>query len=395
MKIGTSTSYLLAIVLLALGWALFSRHNSARLRQSIQVSGEGFELIAVTHRGEPFRKGTLLECLLEPLIPTGGVGAGGFQLRKPEQFNEWADSPLTAWLVYRGTNIQPGLTPPLFGARVVAANSSGRSIENPLPSVRRAQSNELLISVPLFAFPRDQDRIRLHFSPPAKDEADRKWATFEIKNPFREAPAVWTPEQLPKPKVTAGETVILQSLTVDPVACRFQPPGPGWDVPHCSIQDPEGNLFQSSLKSWNSKEPEIKRGFTWTLETNQPWRIQATFVRTTNFAAADMRTLRLAANAPETTLTNSSGQVCSCTFEGGSIRVAGKAGNGPPYWIITAATNVASGRPLEFFMIDVWSGVTGGSISKFWPLRDGCTNVVIEFADPKVVTAEWYVAPHP
>lgn len=353
-----------------------------------------FDLIEVTRRGEPFRKGSSVERLLGNRIPAGGVAIGGLQLRRPELITPWEDSPLTVWLLYRGTTIRSGVLPPLFGSRVLAENSTGRQIENPLPSIHLAAPNESLISIPLFAFPRDEHEIRLRFSPPATNEAAREWLTFKIENPYPSSPKSWPTEQLPKTNVVHGETVVLRNLKIDPVKCEFELPGPGWTISHCSIQDSEGNLFQSSGRHWNSNLPALLWcDFTYTLETNRPWSVEATFVRATNFATSDKRTVRLAQNVHGAAITNQIRQVSDFFFDGTSINLAGKPGEGPPQWIITAATNVDNGFPIRFFMDAVWFGITGGSITKSWPLEGQCTNLIIEIADPKTFTANWYVDP--
>ena len=385
----------LAAILIVLGGAFFNARKAIHRRQSAEMASGEFELLEVTRRGEPFRAGSSLERLLDKVIPAGGVAIGPVQLRKPEQFTPWEDAPLVAWLLYRGTNIGRRGTSPFFGARVVAENSAGRQIENPLPLVVRARSNEVLISLPLVAFPRDESRIRLRFSPPATNETSREWVSFGIDNPLPVALARWAPEPLPKTNIVEHESAVLERLTVHPVVCQFKLPGPGWIVPQCSIQDAEGNVFRSSTSSWNQNVPEvISRSFTYTLETNLPWRIEATFLRATNFAPSDLRIVRLAANAAPVAITNRLGLVCDCLFDGRALSIFGRANDGPPTWLVVTATNRDSGRALKLEMDAQSSGITGRPIGKFWtPIEINCTNIVLQLADPKGFTTEWFVDP--
>jgi hypothetical protein len=291
-------------------------------------------------------------------------------------------------------SIRQGILPPLFGSRVLAENSAGRQIENPLPSIRRALSNELLISIPLFAFPRDEPQIRVRFSPPVTNESAREWITFTIENPYPATPKNWSVEPLPKTNVVRDEMVILKDLKINPVSCEFELPGPGWTISHCSIQDTDGNLFSSSGRHWNQNVPKVLWcDFSYSLETNSPWSIEATFVRATNFTTGDKRNVRLSLNVRGATITNRIGQVSDLLFNDTSIDIAGKPGDGPPQWIITAAANLDNGHPIEFVMGANWIGVTGGPMVKSWPIDDQCTNLMVQFADPKSFTANWHVDP--
>jgi hypothetical protein len=259
------------VILSAGGFLLLWRPSERRIQQVNSRHG-AFRVIDVTRRGEPFRSGSPLERVLRVVLPNQGLSVGDFQLRKPVEFAQWQDAPLTVWLLYRGTNIRQGVTPPLFGSRVVAENSAGRQIENPLPLIRGRLSNELLISVPLFAFPRDQKTIHVRFSPPAESEMSREWINFEINNPFRNKPERWVRQGLPATNVVEGEQVVLRQMSINPVICDFELPGAGWHVSHCSIRDPEGNAYQASSTRRNSKSPhELQRGFAYSLETNMPW----------------------------------------------------------------------------------------------------------------------------
>jgi hypothetical protein len=388
-------AYLFVVITLLIGGLFLAFLRSGdRYQQPAQTAGGRFELLDVTLRGEPFRSGSPLQQLFKDAIPNHGLSFGEFQLRKPEEFTEWQDAPLTVWLRYRGTEIRQRITPPIFGARVLAENSRGRQIENSLPSVRRSSSNEVIISVPLVAFPRDEDKIIVRFSPPQTNEASREWINFEIDNPFQREPARLVPQSLPRTNIVDGERIVLNDLSINPVVCDFELPGEGWLVPQCSIEDPEGNKLHASSARWKTSLPlKLQRGFALSLETNLPWRVEATFVRATNFAPADLRTLRLTAGGAEIALTNRSGEVSKCRLSEDALRIEGTAGDPPPQWIVTTATNLDTGRALKFFMDAQWTGVTGGAWSKYWALEGVATNVTVQLADPKTLYSEWCVDP--
>jgi hypothetical protein len=80
------------------------------------------------------------------------------------------------------------------GSHLVAANNSGRAIENAPLRPWRWSSNELIMCVPLKAFSRDEKKLRVLIQPPpdieSLRETNRAWAEFECANPLRRSRAL-------------------------------------------------------------------------------------------------------------------------------------------------------------------------------------------------------------
>jgi hypothetical protein len=175
--------------------------------------------------------------------------------------------------------------------------------------------------------------------------------------------------------------------------CDFQLPSAGWTISHCTIEDPEGNVFKCAGTRWRTNRlAEISKVSIWGLETNHPWRVKARLVNTNKVSPLGP-SLVFGAQGQSFLLTNKLGQVSTCEFHGTSISIAGREGDGAPLWIIVGATNVDTGRPLRFFAGEFWSGLTGGSMRKLWPVEDDAAKVAIHLADPESFVAEWIVDP--
>jgi hypothetical protein len=252
------------------------------------------------------------------------------------------------------------------------------------------------MSIPLPAFPRDQKTVILKLSPPVERGMKRRWIDFEFQNPFISPGPVWTAPSAPITNRMGGSEFVLTSAAANKIT--FKVPADDWSISDCRMADNEGNKFGFSGAEW-PKEGTAKIRFSYWLELNRVWRVQATFVkdgarkrREVKFAKEERRTVRLGPNVPEVTLTNGAGELFLCRLTNNALQVHNPQGVGRPYWVVLSATNENS-EAIAIARTSAWMSGHGGSEIQVWHLPKTCTVLNLELACPPVLTGVFMVMP--
>ena len=170
---------LFAVAVLAL---LMLLHN-ARRREIPVGGGRSVEWLGVTAGTNRLRYRTPLQMLLGYFVPSGGVAIAGLYFPAPEIVAGFEDVDATAWVTVHGTGVSPqGFNFYWEGSEVITSNRTGRQFSLPPPQPFRTDSNQVVLSIPLTAFPRDQKTVILKLSPPVEPGMKRLWIDFEFEN---------------------------------------------------------------------------------------------------------------------------------------------------------------------------------------------------------------------
>ena len=386
--------------------------------QRIQFSPEtSLEFLGVTIGTNAFIYGNSLEKILGDRIPAKGLNLGPFKLRRPGRYVVDTDgAPLAARILIRGPREHFG---EWFSrdSKVITANSSGRQLENPNPLPSLSNSNEMLLTVPLFAFPRDEREVRLRLSPSRNGSAERRWIEFRFPNPFRQPPAEWKPTPLPITNVAGGGQFILHQQLSNPTRLIFLLPSKGWRLAECKIHDPEGNLYRSRRLDNAVSDFKTVMPFTHSFERDRIWKVTASFVaasvNTNQFGPRydvaqidsdqDLR-FHIAANT-ELALTNRTGTTYSCTFDGQNlaIRNATNHAEQTPFIILSATDDLR--RDVNFVSNfdylrpprrppggQTWQ-IGGTPILPIQLQQHRVTNISVYLVAPKTVETVFYIDP--
>ena len=416
--------------------------------QRIHLSAEtSVEFLGVTVGTNAFIHGNLLEKILGDRIPAKGLTLGPFNLRRPRTYTvNTDDAPLAARILIRGPleQLEQWFTRDLT---VIAANSAGRELENPPPvpfSTFPGASNEMLLTVPLFAFPRDERNVRLRLTLLRRRSAERRSLQFKFPNPFpRPPPAQWQPATLPITNVAADAQFILQQFS-DPTRLTFLLPK-GWRPTECKIEDSEGNFHRarlpeayisdsqtgSALIAAARADQQMPDGyvtstktvvpFRHSLERDRVWKITATFVAASINAIPagprydvaridsghDLR-FQIPVNT-KLTLTNSAGATYTCTFYGDTLSIMNATNNTEKtHFVILSATDDLH-RDVNFtfgpenFRRPGFAVPAGGQTWRIagtpnFPIRVQpytTTNLSLYLVVPKTVETVFYIHPTP
>jgi hypothetical protein len=358
------------------------------------------ELVGVTVGTNEFLEGTALAKLLNRRIPPAGFQFAGMTLRRPFRYNA-GNAPVTAWVRLRGDLTSQNFAYYWDGSKVFAKNKSGREIANPSARPHRTSSNEVLLGVELYAFPRDEEKVIVEIWPPVGAGVKAEVAKLEFTNPLPGRTEHWVAGKTPLTNFSGGEKFVLLGMQLNPTYAQFELPSQDWSIPEARITDEEGNSF-----SWSrSEKPFLDRvdmGFQWSLEPDRIWRVDAKCVATYQFPDSrrgfdpdETRIAMLTLNGPEVTITNQDHEVFYCAFKGNEIGIRKKVGFDRPYWIVVGATNEMS-KAVTVEGGSSWMGWTYGPKEQKWAVRQSGTagtNLVVQLACPKVLNVEFYVKP--
>jgi hypothetical protein len=377
--------------------ALLVLLRTAQTREIPNGGGRSVEWIGVTTGTNRLRYGNPFQKVLGYFVPSGGVAIAGLYFPSPEILTSFDDVDGTAWLTVHGTGVSPqGFNYYWEGSEVITSNRTGRWFSLTPPQPFRTDSNQVVMSIPLPAFPRDQKTVILKLSPPVERGMKRRWIDFEFQNPFSSPGPVWTAPSTPITNRMGGSQFVLTSAAANKIT--FKVPADDWWISDCRIADNEGNKFGFSGAEW-PKEGTAKIRFSYWLELNRVWRVQATFVkdgarkrREVKFAKEERRTVRLGPNVPEVTLTNGAGELFLCRLTNNALQVHNPQGVGRPYWVVLSATNENS-EAIAIARASAWMSGHGGSEIQVWHLPKTCTVLNLELACPPVLTGVFMVMP--
>ncbi len=403
------TKGVIGLTLLAAVAAIFATWHLNREQVVDYPNGLQIRWMGITTGTNGFEYGSPGERFLNTLklIPAKGLTFGGLKFQRPRQLTPFDnDAAVTAWI-----HVRLPVGGPLYdfgyywtGARVIAENGT-RKIENAAPRPYVTSRDEVVLAIPLRAFPRDSAKVHLRILPPPGNSNDPPWKTnrveerwtdFQFRNPdFREH-ARWPRQEAPVTNQVQDISVVLTSAAVGLESwVRFQLSEPGWYLAECRVRDDEGNL---SL--WNgTMQPGTNQAavrFNFPLETNRVWKVEPVFVRLKEypgsrpqeFRTGDLRTVELRAAAPEVEMIDEQQTKYLCHFDGREIRVRRESGDDRPHLFIKSA--VEAGKAVSFEG-GYWSGRTFGPKVQIWSTTAKATNVTVTFVCPKVVRMEFYV----
>jgi hypothetical protein len=421
-----------------------SSSKSAQLPNGLRM-----ELLSVTKGTDVFLDGSPLERALGDILPSKGVHLGAFHLNRPRPTRSWEEAPLTAWVSLQGPGlVQSDFTSRRAGLRVIAASKSGREIENPPGLPMRLSVTEVLLSIPLRAFPRDARTIQLRILPPEyTDEieqtllpgplrerrlvqdraAERPWVQFEFSNPIHQPVEHWHPSALPITNQIDDLTIVLTELhpgrsksfrslispQIGPADLSFRLSSRNWQIPECIIRDEESNSFShTSMRLLRDRSPpvEFKGQFEYSLEPDRTWKIQAKLIRApqfpfnspgspplrlTDFPDYERMTAEVVAHGPEVRMTNSLGDAYFCYLAGPEVYVRKETGLDLPYVVLIDAAN-ENMAAVSFDRGVSWAGRPNERKLQRWSMGSSApasTNLTLHFAAPKVVTTVFYAKP--
>ena len=387
----------------------------ASQRQRVEFAdGLSLEWMGLTEGTNALWDGSLIEQMLGERIPAQGFDLGSLKLRRPASLRSHEeDAPLTAWIGVKGAG-RKGNEFRFYweGSKAITANSSGREIAIPPARPYRtgvSVTNETILRIPLYAFPRDERTVRLRVSPPADDDEERRWAEFEFENPFfgKVTPS-WKAAALPITNVVGSQEFVLKYVRAVPPQVVFLMPSENWYAPELYIADEEGNRTARTGRRTRTNGREQTVDFDYGLEPNRIWKISATFVGASSKALMGFhdvdesdfpseRFLISLTAGGEAWLTNASGTKYRCRFDGKTVSIGKPGAREIPYFVVLGATNGADQvvrRDLEPMLSSALSWRSDGSERvQVWSPGQPCTNLVLHLALPEVVTTEFYVRP--
>jgi hypothetical protein len=390
-----------AIVLLSIVGAVALLILPFRTQVAEFPNGLTLRFLGVTEGTNLFKDGSPLEKLLGNVIPQTGLRIGSWNLQRPRQAFPRGEADLNAWVLVR----QAGLDLNQFkyyweGSKVIATNASGRGFENPPTRPARISSNEVLLTIPLLAFPRDQSSFRLRIRAPNITGEAERWAEFKAPNPFRGTLATWDIRPLPATNLIDGDAFVVLRAQSKPTQIEVQLPSTNWHMPECRIFDQENNSF-----SWNRmsgpREGRVVVEFDYGLEGNLPWRMAATFVRSPTvrtdtppgrFPDFEQQQVTIMSAGPEVQFTNQVGSVYHAQFDGRQLGIRPQAGEKRPYFVLLGATN-EQGQAVHFDGGTSWSGRPHGPKRQQWYATKPESRVDLTVACPKSVETEFHFKP--
>lgn len=391
-------------------WSLAARRPRVNFGDGLSL-----EWVGITEGTNALSDGSLVEQLLGDLIPAQGWELSSLKVRRPTALRSYEeDAPLTAWIRLKGPALQRN-NRNYFGyywdgSRAATANDSGRQIEIPPPRPFGGRStNETIIYIPIYAFPRDEKKVRLKILPPRDVRGESRWAEFEFENPFYGKFSRLKASPLPITNVIGEHEFILREVRTNPTEMVFIMPTTNWYGAESYISDEEGNRTARMGRRTRSKGREQTVELKYSLEPNRTWKISATFVGASlnasmgsadvdesEFPAAQQFLLSLSVGS-EAWLTNTIGTTYRCRFDGETVSIGKPGARELPYFIVLGATNRADqkvGRRLQPMAGSALSWRSSGPERvQIWRLGQTCTNLMLHLALPTVVTTEFYVRP--
>ena len=388
---------LFSVLTVLVGLALLFAPLSGR---SVAVT-EGLTLhwLALTVGTNSFQEGNPLEKLLGDRIPAKGFGLGALKLHRPLSHRPpETTAPLTAWIRATGPGLQEMQYQLYRGFKVMTANSSGRELEHPPAMACQVASNEVLLAISLYAFPRDEGTVRLRIAPPLDNKQERRWAEFEFENPLGATNHHWRLERLPITNEVGSDRFVLFNVLTNPTRLIFHAPSKGWFLSQCTIWDDEGN--RSAMSSGGYGEREIAVTFAYPLEANRPWKVSAGFTRAPphhrllelgQFTPEDWLRVQVDTSATYVSVTNTAGTVYRWRFDGQQLSAWNATDPAKkPEFVMMSATNEL-GREVKF-LDTAWMS-RGTNVTQVWSTREQAASLVVELGVPKAASLDFYVRP--
>jgi hypothetical protein len=415
---GKWIAFSIAVLIASLIAAFVLFGGNPRKHQTFEFSdGTRARLLGVSLGTNEFLEGSFLEKTFAKQIPPGGLEFLGFKLQRPISRGPIdPQAPLTAWVLLSEipTSPAPALfgRPPRYGrahhlwgnTRIMTANSEGREFENPFATPYSISTNQMVLAVPLYAFPRSHPNFSLRIFPPRNLGWTDENAEFELRNPFRGPHPQWAAGPIPSTNQFDDLTTVLAECSPSPVEVRFELSSIGWHLTECKLYDEEQNVRSKDSHSLAGRV--IWARFEHGLETNRIWKVEAKFARgpgllpwresrhhpsstaPAEYPEDELITLQVNATGPPVKIVSSAGVDYSCSFNGRELFIQRENGLDRPYFIVLGATNEMGQR--------VVFGNHSWSISnpmQRWSTQDPATQLNLQLASPKIVTAEFYVYP--
>jgi hypothetical protein len=392
---------LLCVLALLIAFAIpLARHSRRRI--VTLPNGVTIEFLGVTVGTNRLPHGFLLQRILANHIPPQGLKLGPWYIPSPVFLNGFYEADAHAWLLVSGPNIQ-GLHFYWDGSEVVTSNRFGRQLSIPTAQPFSPNTNGSVLHIPLVAFPRDDRTAIVRFSPPAEKAEPRTWLEFEFSNPFFKSSPPPPAKIPPFPPLNRfnGEDFILSSASDHHVI--FTLPSKQWQIPYCRLSDLEGNSALSSRTEGPRDDGTVRVWFDHTLETNRPWRVEATFVHgdsiyepTTDFPPEQLRTAHITPTQPAS-LTNLSGENFTISLgRYNQLMIQSPNRAGLPCWAILSATN-ENNQPVNLSNGFNWTynQPGSGSLIQISSLPSSASTLDLKLACPPSFTAEFFVVPQP
>ena len=381
------------------------RHRVVTLPDGLSI-----EFLGVTVGTNRLPYGSPLQRILANHIPQG-LKLGPWTIPPPTFLSRWDETDAHAWLVVRGLNRLSRRN--WFDSKVVTSNRFSRQISIPTLAASfspNASMNEVVLDVPLVAFPRNDHTAILRFSPPTKKE-ERLWIEFPFRNPLFTAGSAWTPPPPPVTNRFDGQEFILSSASdsrdqriaraVGTGHVVLTLPSSDWQIPYCRLFDNEGN---SARKSWieGPRNGKVTVWFDHSLETNRPWRVEATFARGFGpprpdrlYSPEQLRTAHLTAAQPAT-LTNNAGEVFTLKIDARNLFIESPDRLAIPCWAILSAKD-ENNIPLYLSQSSEWESIHPGSgaLTQTAHLDRPCSSIDLRLACPPSFTTQFFVFPEP
>lgn len=403
---------------LLFGAAFLAATKNRGNRPIVLPGGSSLRLVGITVGTNAFLWGTKIERVLGNLIPPRGLHWRGFSLNKPILARPIGprveNSSLVVWVNFRtrsnAANFFANYPGPLRDFRLFAANSSGRQIENPtklFPNIVNQTGG--LVGIPLTAFPRDEKEILLrlyHWDSKVRWNRDE----WRVANPMPAKAANWTPQRLPATNRLEGSEIALADVTIEkeifhgrvvPRGARFYfklarlgPLPANWTIDDCLIQDAEGNFLRTSRRSVNKKE--VWTDSAWaeadqSLEIDRVWKVELTLVQSEGFTDDQMLQFRIGAGQSQQ-LTNASGKVFSCLFDGSRLEIGELAGRSERQRLAVIDAKDGDGQPRPTDRIE-WRTSLGRFTHQSWYFARSASSLEVTLAFPKLVQTDFYVRP--
>ena len=183
----------LAILVLVVAGGIFIYLN--RPQKVSFANGMTLEWMGTTLGTNMMMEGSMVQKLLARVMPANGITIGGMSLKPPRRLFPVNESDLTCWVLLRGTDLKQSSFGYYWdGSEVSAGNRSGRWFSNPSARPRTFSLDEVVLAIPLYAFPRDEAKVRLRLVVPKRDIQSGGVAEFEFENPFfGQARPQWKP----------------------------------------------------------------------------------------------------------------------------------------------------------------------------------------------------------
>jgi hypothetical protein len=385
------------------GFAFFA--YSAMSQRVTFPDGSTLELAGVTVGTNGFIRGNPLEKILGDRISSKGFSLAGIALQRPKHFLPPADAPLTVWLEWKaeeGEWKDSDFLDFWHSSKVVAANRSGRRLENFSTEFADISSSKVLIAVTLYSFPRDQRTVQLQLIPRS---SHGKTVEFEFHNPLRVKSGKWKASEVPSTNYAGGVGMVLLKASADQLEVEFKLMEEGWHMASCRLFDEEGNGGYSWSKMDSLGGSRFRMQFSHGLERDRMWSVNTKWVRAASFPVSETSIfpddprveVKLTSGKPRVLLTNGIGELYLCrlspNFRGQGLSIEPVNGKERPYWALLEATD-ETGKKIEFYGGEVSEGI--GKQIQHWQTRQAntyVTNLTVTLACAKTVKIEAHWMP--